>query len=67
MAKLTGKSSVVSKYARMTGEQLAAATAEFDQKMAVLHSRPLTPEERRWWNRVRRRPGRPRRGKGAPR
>src|SRR5690242_14857410 len=48
-----GKKTVVAKYAKMTGEQLAAATAEFEREMAVLHTKPLTPEERRWWNQVR--------------
>lgn len=60
-----GKKSVVAKYAKMTGEQLAAASAEFEREMAVLRTQPLTPEERRWWNQARRRPGRPRRGKGV--
>lgn len=60
-----GKRSVVAKYAAMTAGELRAATAEFDREMVVAKSRPLTAEERSWWNKVRRRPGRPRRGRGA--
>jgi hypothetical protein len=59
------KKSVVGKYARMTAEALRSETAEFDKDMVVSKSKPLTPEERAWWARVRRRPGRPRRGRGA--
>jgi hypothetical protein len=59
------KKSVVGKYARMTAEELASETVAFDKEMVVTRSRPLTAEERAWWERVRRRPGRPRRGRGA--
>jgi hypothetical protein len=62
---MKGKKGVVSKYQRMTADELRAATAEFDKEMIVTQSRPLSAEERAWWERVRRRPGRPRRGKGA--
>jgi len=33
--------------------------------MVVTKSRPLTAEECRWWTKVRRQPGRPRRGRGV--
>ncbi len=59
------KKNVAAKYMRMTAKQLRAETAEFDREMVVTKSRPLTAEERAWWERVRRRPGRPRRGRGA--
>lgn len=59
------KPSVVRKYERMSAEQLRRATAAFDEEMAVAESRPLTAEERAWWEKVRRRRGRPRRGRGA--
>jgi hypothetical protein len=62
---MTGKKSVVSKYQRMTADELRSATSELDRDMIVTESRPLSAEERAWWERVRRRPGRPRRGKGA--
>jgi hypothetical protein len=56
---------LVGKYARMTADALRSETAEFDNEMVVNESRPLTAEERAWWKRVRRGPGRPRRGRGA--
>jgi hypothetical protein len=60
------KNDVVGKYARMTADELRAQTAEFEEEMVVAKSRPLTAEERTWWEKVvRRRPGRPRRGRGA--
>lgn len=59
------KRNVVAKYERMTGKQLRTKTAEFDNEMVVTKSRPLTAEKRAWWQSVRRRPGRPRRGRGA--
>ncbi len=62
---MRGKKSVVARYARMTADQLRSETAGFDEEMVVSKSRPLTAEERAWWERVRRRPGRPRRGRGA--
>ena len=62
---MRGKKSVVARCARMTADQLRSETAGFDEEMVVSKSRPLTAEERAWWERVRRRPGRPRRGRGA--
>jgi hypothetical protein len=62
---MKAKRGLVEKYARMAADQLRSEAAEFDQDMAVSKSKPLTPEERAWWERVRRRPGRPRRGRGA--
>ncbi len=64
-AKAKAKKSVVAKYARMTADELGAATAGFDDDMVVAKSTPLTAGERAWWNRLRRSPGRPRRGGGA--
>ncbi len=62
---MRSKKSVVRKYTRMTSAELRAETEKFDREMVVADSRPLTAEERAWWRRVRRRPGRPRRGRGA--
>jgi hypothetical protein len=56
---------VTMNYLRMSAEELAAATAEFDREMAISQSRALTPSERRTWQEVRRKPGRPRRGAGV--
>jgi hypothetical protein len=49
----------------MNTEELAAATAEFDEEMIIDQTRPLTPAERARWERIRRKPGRPRVGRGA--
>src|SRR5262249_21984791 len=62
---MKARKGVVAKYARMTADELRAETADFEKDMVVSKSKPLTPEERAWWERVRRRPGRPRRGRGA--
>lgn len=62
---MKGKKSVVRKYADMSAAELHAATAEFDDDMVAAKAKPLTAEERAWWRRVRRSPGRPRRGRGA--
>jgi len=62
---MRAKKGVVGKYARMTSDDLRSETAEFDEEMVVTKSKALTAEERAWWERVRRRPGRPRRGRGA--
>lgn len=59
-----GRGPVTSKYQRMNADQLDAATGEFDREMAVSESRALTSGERRAWQEVRRKPGRPRRGAG---
>jgi hypothetical protein len=56
---------VPSKYQRMSAEELAAATAEFDREMAISRSRSLASGERRTWQEARRKPGRPRRGAGV--
>lgn len=49
----------------MNGQELAAATAEFDREMAVDGFRPLTRESRARFERARRKRGRPRQGEGA--
>lgn len=56
---------VPSRYQQMSAEELAAATAEFDQEMVISRSRALTSDERRAWQEARRKPGRPRRGAGV--
>ncbi len=62
---MSGKKSVVRNYERMTLGGLREATRQFDEEMAVDRSRPLTPAERKAWEKARRKPGRPRRGAGA--
>ena len=55
------------KWEEKTVGELAAATAQFDKEFAAAAARPLTPAERKRWNRVKRKPGRPREGKGFQR
>ncbi len=53
-------------YWEMTTEELREATKEFDVPSDTDYGfRPLTPKERAQWNRIKRRPGRPKVGKGA--
>ena len=59
------KRSAVARYARRTADELQAETSEFNQEMVGTKSRRLTAEEHAWWQKVRRRPGRPRKGRGA--
>ena len=51
------------RFTSMTKEQLAAATAEYEDESAEDRFRELTPAERRQWERIRR--GRPMIGGGA--
>jgi hypothetical protein len=52
---------------QMNADELAAATTEFDRESVIAPGRPATPAERRKFNRIRRRIGRPTIGKGAAR
>ena len=52
-------------YDQMDADELAKATAEFDHESLEAPGRPATPAERRKFNRVRRKMGRPIIGKGA--
>jgi hypothetical protein len=52
-------------YSQMTTRELAEATAEFDREFIIDSCRPMTPAEKAQWERARRKPGRPRNGKGA--
>ena len=49
----------------MTTAELAEATKEFDLPSPPGRWRPLTPAQRARWEKAKRRPGRPRIGKGA--
>ena len=59
------KQSLFAKYSKMTTTELGEATAEFDREMVIDKARPLNAKERALWNKARRLPGRPRRGKGV--
>jgi hypothetical protein len=54
-------------YWKMNADELAKATEEFDEPFVIDQSRPLTSTERDQWNRVRRKRGRPKVGKGFKR
>jgi hypothetical protein len=49
----------------MTTSSLAEATAAYDNEMVIDGFKPLTGAAAKRWTRARRKPGRPRRGKGA--
>jgi hypothetical protein len=54
-------------YTGMTTRELAAATKQFDEPNVVDRSRPLTKAERKQWERLKRKPGRPKQGQGFQR
>ena len=54
-------------YWEMTGDELAAATKDFDAPFVVDKSRPLTPSERKRWRNLKRKRGRPKVGQGFKR
>jgi len=63
---VTGKApSKKRKWASMNAQQLKESTAAYDREMVVDEFGPMTAGARSRWNRARRKPGRPRRGKGA--
>lgn len=49
---------------KMTAAELAAATRQFEGELDLAETRPLSAENRKWWQQARR-PGRPKVGKGA--
>jgi hypothetical protein len=53
------------RYETMKTDELAEATAAYGREMAIDEFRPLTKSARIRWERARRAPGRPRRGKGV--
>ena len=54
-------------YWEMTPAELAEATKQFDEPLVIDRSRPLTAAERAQWNRLKRRRGRPKVGRGFKR
>lgn len=53
------------RYGRMTASELDAVVAELERPIPLSETRPMTPQERNRWQRIKRAPGRPRRGKGV--
>jgi hypothetical protein len=51
----------------MTAKELADSTKQFDEPFVVDRSRRLTPAERKQWDRVKRKRGRPKAGQGFKR
>ena len=49
----------------MSAKELAAATAQFNAALPDDYGQPLSPEEQAQWDQVKRKRGRPRKGKGA--
>lgn len=54
-----------SRYGRMTASELAEATVPYGREMAIDDFRPLSEKALNRWEKARRKPGRPRRGKGV--
>ena len=52
-------------YWEMNVEELQAATREFDKEFIVDTFSPLTPADRKLWERAKRKQGRPRQGAGT--
>jgi hypothetical protein len=53
------------RFPRMNAHELAEATAKYGRELAIDEFEPLSDAARSRWVRARRKPGRPRRGKGA--
>ena len=53
------------RFRKMSTDELAEATAAYGREMVVDGFGPLSPTARTRWEKARRKPGRPRRGKGA--
>lgn len=62
--KLSKNQAQLERFTKMNAEELAAATAEYDEEFVAERFQPLTPEQRARWERAKRR-GRPTVGKGA--
>jgi hypothetical protein len=52
-------------YWEMTTEELARATAEFDEELVIDKCGPLSPEDQKRWQRMKRKMGRPKKGAGV--
>ena len=59
------RSKAMPRFDKMNANDLAEATAPYGQEMALDRFLPMGPSARKRWERARRKPGRPRRGKGA--
>ena len=63
--KKKAKSRAKPEFEKMKVHKLAEATERYGQEMVVDEFKPMSPAARSRWQRARRKPGRPKRGKGA--
>ena len=63
--KKKAKSRAKPRFEKMKTHELAEATERYGQEMVMDEFTPMTAVARRRWERARRKPGRPKRGKGA--
>jgi len=59
------KSRAKPRFEKMKADELAEATERYGQEMIVDEFNPMGPAARGRWQRARRKPGRPKRGKGV--
>jgi hypothetical protein len=53
------------RFMALTDAQKEAEVAKFDKPVDLRRTKPLTPEQRKLWNKAKRKRGRPRVGKGV--
>jgi hypothetical protein len=58
------KRSPIDEFIALSDAEKEKIVAEFDKEFIADTFKPLTPAQRKWWNRVRRKHGRPRKGLG---
>jgi hypothetical protein len=63
--KTKGKKGLIAKYEKMRPKELKVASAKFEQELVASESRPLNADERALWAKARRKPGRPKVGRGV--
>ena len=63
--KGTKKAKQPARFSAMKADELREATASYGREMIVERFSPLSAQARKRWEDARRKPGRPRRGKGA--
>ena len=61
------KKSPIEEFIALSDAEKAAAVAQFDKEVSAETFKPLSPEQRKVWERAKQRRGRPKVGKGAER
>jgi hypothetical protein len=59
------KRSPVKEFLKLSAAERKKATAEFDREFVADTFQPLSPKERAQWSKAKRKPGRPKVGKGS--